>query len=107
MNSSAYSRTITLPTAIREQAAQHLEQAVRRSIDGAAAPCRAFRAADGDDPVFSVPVIEQAAGCLLVLAADSAQSLRPSALRALIGVALHLRDAAEAVRRPALVTPAW
>ncbi|MDV6290675.1 hypothetical protein R2F25_33695 [Streptomyces sp. UP1A-1] len=46
-------------------------------------------------------------GCLLVLAAESAQSLRPSALRALITVALHLRDAAEAVRRPAIPSVAW
>ncbi len=62
---------------------------------------------DCDAPTLPVPVVEQAAGCLLVLAAESAQNLRPSALRALIGVALHLRDAAEAVHRPAVTTPAW
>ncbi|WP_217142763.1 hypothetical protein [Streptomyces sp. AC627_RSS907] len=107
MTSSAFQRTITLPAVVCEQAAHHLEQAVQRSIDGAAAPWRAFRRADGDDFAFSVPVVEQAAGCLLVLAAESAQSLRPSALRALITVALHLRDAAEAVRRPALPSGTW
>lgn len=107
MTSSAFQRTIILPAPVCRQAAHHLEQAVEKAIDGAATPWRAFRTADGDDFAFSVPVVEQAAGCLLVLAAESAQSLRPSALRALIGVALHLRDAAEAVRRPALPTGAW
>ncbi|MET8568797.1 hypothetical protein [Streptomyces sp. NPDC004783] len=107
MTSSAFHRTIVLPAPVCEQAALHLEQAVKKSIDGAATPWRAFRGADGDDFAFSVPVVEQAAGCLLVLAAESAQSLRPSALRALITVALHLRDAAEAVRRPALAGPVW
>ncbi|MBD0418519.1 hypothetical protein AB0L35_33970 [Streptomyces sp. NPDC052309] len=107
MTSSAFHRTITLPAPVCAQAAQHLEQAVRRSIDGAATAWRAFRGADGDDFQFSVPVVEQAAGCLLVLAAESAQNLRPSALRALISVALHLRDAAEAVRRPPVTTGHW
>ncbi|MGX1122650.1 hypothetical protein RKD37_008013 [Streptomyces ambofaciens] len=107
MTSSAFHRTIVLPASVCQQAAHHLEQAVHKAIDGAATPWRAFRGADGDDFAFSVPVVEQAAGCLLVLAAESAQSLRPSALRALIAVALHLRDAAEAVRRPAVPTPAW
>ncbi|MFG3104882.1 hypothetical protein ACGFZL_30795 [Streptomyces sp. NPDC048182] len=105
MTSSAFHRTIMLPAAVCEQAAHHLEQAVQKAIDGAAAPWQAFRRAD-DDHAFPVSVVEQAAGCLLVLAAESAQSLRPSALRALITVALHLRDAAEAVRRPVLST-AW
>ncbi|MEG3631453.1 hypothetical protein [Streptomyces poriticola] len=107
MNSSAFHRTITLPAPVCEQAAQHLERAVQRAIDGAAAPWRAFRGASGDDIALPLPVVEEAAACLLVLAADSAQSLRPSALRALIGVALHLRDAAEAVRRPTVPVPAW
>ena len=107
MTSSAFHRTIVLPAPVCRQAAQHLEQAVHKAIDGAATPWRAFRGADGDDFAFSVPVVEQAAGCLLVLAAESAQSLRPSALRALITVALHLRDAAEAVRRPALPSGTW
>ncbi|MFC7511144.1 hypothetical protein ACFQV4_11760 [Streptomyces thermocarboxydus] len=52
-------------------------------------------------------MVEQAAGCLLVLATETAQSVRPSVLRATIGVALCLRDAVEAVRRPALTTRFW
>ncbi|WP_030419269.1 hypothetical protein [Streptomyces sp. NRRL F-5065] len=106
MTSSPFPRSITLPASVCEQAADYLEHAVHKAIDGAAAPWRAFRGADGDH-TFAVPLVEQAAGCLLVLAAESAQSLRPSALRALCGVALHLRDAAEAVRRPAYTPSAW
>ncbi|WP_320780691.1 hypothetical protein [Streptomyces sp. CRN 30] len=107
MTSSAFPRTIILPPPVCEQAALHLEHAVRRAIDGAAAPWRTFRGADDDDFEIPVTVVEQAAGCLLVLAAESAQNLRPSALRALITVALHLRDAAEAVRRPVLPSTPW
>ncbi|GAA4823592.1 hypothetical protein [Streptomyces ziwulingensis] len=107
MTSSAYPRTIILPAPVCEQAAQHLEHAVQRAIDGAAAPWRAFRSAGSADFELSVTAVEQAAACLLVLAAESAQNLRPSALRALITVALHLRDAAEAVRRPALAPQPW
>jgi hypothetical protein len=52
-------------------------------------------------------VVEQAASCLLVLATETAQTVRPSALRATISVALSLRDAAQAVRRPALTNRFW
>ncbi|MEN3586603.1 MULTISPECIES: hypothetical protein [unclassified Streptomyces] len=107
MTASAFHPTITLPAAVCEQAAEHLERAVQRAIDGAGAPWRAFRRADAHDFALPVAVVEQAASCLLVLAADTAQSLRPSALRALVAVALHLRDAAETVRRPTTPSPAW
>ncbi|CAL9604631.1 hypothetical protein SUDANB6_05522 [Streptomyces sp. enrichment culture] len=107
MTSASFHPTITLPASLCEQAAQHLEQAVQRAVDGAAAPWRAFRRAESSDYTLSVSVVEQAAASLLVLAAESAQSMRPSALRALISVALHLRDAADATRRPTFTTTLW
>ncbi|MDN0199793.1 hypothetical protein [Streptomyces sp. S.PNR 29] len=107
MTSSPFHRTITLPASVCEQAAQHLEHAVQRAIDGAATPWRAFRGADSSNFALSVSVVEQAAACLLVLAAESAQTLRPSALRAVISVALHLRDAANAAHQPALTSGPW
>ncbi|NEY34551.1 hypothetical protein GTU99_20500 [Streptomyces sp. PRKS01-65] len=107
MTSSSFHRTITLPATLCDQAAHHLEQAVQRAIDGAAAPWRAFRQAESSDYAFPVATVEQAATSLLVLAAESAQSVRPSALRALISVALHLRDAADATRQPVYTTGLW
>ncbi|MEU9556198.1 hypothetical protein [Streptomyces fumanus] len=107
MTSSAFPRTIILPSSVCEQAAEHLEHAVQRAIDGAAAPWRAFRGAEENHGELPVSIVEQAASCLLVLAAESAQHLRPSALRTLIGVALHLRDSAEAVRRPTVTSGPW
>ncbi|MER7489668.1 hypothetical protein ABTY20_27950 [Streptomyces sp. NPDC126497] len=107
MTSSSFQRTLTLPAALCEQAAQHLEQAARRTVDGAGTPLKAFRAAADGDCTLPVSVVEQAAGCLLVLAAETAQTVRPSALRAVIGVALRLRDAVHAVHQPALTTRFW
>ncbi|CAL9341439.1 hypothetical protein SUDANB58_00275 [Streptomyces sp. enrichment culture] len=107
MTSASFHHTITLPASLCEQAAQHLEQAVQRAVDGAAAPWRAFRQAESSDYAFPVPVVEQAAVSLLVLAAESAQSMRPSALRALISVALRLRDAADTTRQPTFTTTLW
>lgn len=107
MTSSSFQRTLTLPAALCEQAAQHLEQAARRTVDGAGIPLKAFRAAADSDYTLPVSVVEQAAGCLLVLATETAQTVRPSALRTTIGVALHLRDAVQAVHRPALTTRFW
>lgn len=107
MTSSSFHRTITLPASVCDEAAQHLEQAVQRAIDGAAAPWRAFRQAESSDYTLAVSVVEQAAATLLVLAAESAQNLRPSALRAVISVALRLRDAVDATRQPACTTPLW
>ncbi|CAL9358695.1 hypothetical protein SUDANB176_00629 [Streptomyces sp. enrichment culture] len=107
MTSSSFQRTLTLPASVCEQAAQHLEQAARRTVDGAGVPLKAFRAAADSDYTLPVSVVEQAAGCLLVLATETAQSVRPSVLRATIAVALRLRDAAEAVHQPALTTRFW
>ncbi|MFI6207999.1 hypothetical protein ACIBAI_16625 [Streptomyces sp. NPDC051041] len=107
MMTSSFHRTLTLPAPLCEQAAHHLEQAVQRAVDGAAAPWRAFREAESGTCTLPVAVVEQAAACLLVLAAESAQTVRPSALRAVIGVALQLRDAVHAAQRPALTTGLW
>lgn len=107
MTSSSFQRTIVLPTDVCEQAAQHLEQAAHRAIDGAAVPLKAFRAAADTDFELPLSVVEQAAACLLVLATETAQTVRPSALRATISVALRLRDAAESVHQPALTSRLW
>ncbi|MFF7856174.1 hypothetical protein [Streptomyces sp. NPDC007904] len=107
MTSSAFPRTLTLPASLCEQAAQHLEQAARRTVDGAGIPLKAFRAAAENDYTLPLSVVEQAAACLLVLATETAQTVQPSALRATIGVALCLRDAVEAVHQPALTTRFW
>ncbi|CAL9648654.1 hypothetical protein [Streptomyces sp. Tu 3180] len=107
MTSSPFQRTLTLPATVCEQAAQHLEQASRRTVEGAGAPLKAFRAAADSDYTLPVSMVEQAASCLLVLATETAQSVRPSALRATIAVALRLRDAVEAVHQPALTTRFW
>ncbi|MEZ0156787.1 hypothetical protein [Streptomyces griseorubens] len=107
MTSSSFQRTLTLPATLCEQAVQYLEQAARRTVDGAGVPLKAFRAAADGDCTLPVSVVEQAAGCLLVLATETAQSVRPTVLRATIGVALCLRDAVEAVRQPALTTRFW
>ncbi|GGM15426.1 hypothetical protein GCM10010129_69540 [Streptomyces fumigatiscleroticus] len=107
MTSSSFHRTITLPAPVCDDAAHHLEQAVQRAVDGAAACRHAFREADATDYVLPLAVVEQAAACLLVLATESAQTVRPSALRAVIGVALRLRDAVEAVHQPALTSNPW
>ncbi|MFE9773191.1 hypothetical protein ACFYOV_16230 [Streptomyces sp. NPDC005931] len=107
MTSSPFQRTLTLPADVCEQATQYLEQAAKRTVDGAGIPLKAFRAAADSDYTFPVSVVEQAAACLLVLATETAQTVRPSVLRAVIGVALRLRDAAEAVHQPALTTRLW
>ncbi|WP_030237941.1 MULTISPECIES: hypothetical protein [unclassified Streptomyces] len=107
MTSSSFQSTIALPAPVCEQAAQHLEQAAQRAIDGAAIPLKAFRAAADSDFTFPVPVVEQAAACLLILATETAQTLRPSALRALISVALRLRDAVHLAHQPALSSRFW
>ncbi|WAX81586.1 hypothetical protein [Streptomyces sp. KMM 9044] len=107
MTSASFSRTLTLPASVCDQAAQHLELAAKRTVDGAGIPLKAFRAAADSDYTFPVAVVEQAAACLLVLATETAQTVRPSALRATISVALSLRDAAQAVHRPALTTRLW
>ncbi|KES03948.1 hypothetical protein BU52_27925 [Streptomyces toyocaensis] len=107
MTSPSFQRTLTLPASLCEQAVQHLEQAARRTVDGAGIPLKAFRAAADSDYTLPVTVVEQAAGCLLVLATETAQSVRPSVLRATIAVALCLRDAVEAVHQPALTTRFW
>lgn len=107
MTSSPFQRTIALPAPVCEQAVQHLEQAARRAIDGAAIPLKAFRAAADNDFTLPAPVVEQAASCLLVLATETAQTVRPSALRATISVALRLRDAVELSRQPALSSRFW
>ncbi|MEV8596054.1 hypothetical protein [Streptomyces sp. NPDC052012] len=107
MTSSPFQRTLTLPASLCEQAVEHLEQAAQRTVDGAGIPLKAFRAAADNDYTLPVSVVEQAAGCLLVLATETAQTARPSALRATIGIALRLRDAVEAVHQPALTTRFW
>ncbi|CAL9617201.1 hypothetical protein [Streptomyces sp. enrichment culture] len=107
MTSSSFQRTLILPADVCEQAAQHLEQAARRTVDGAGIPLKAFRSAADSDYTLPVSVVEQAAGCLLVLATETAQQVRPSALRATISVALALRDAVEALHQPALTTRYW
>ncbi|MFF7794725.1 hypothetical protein [Streptomyces sp. NPDC007991] len=107
MTSTPFQSTIALPAPVCEQAAQYLEQAAHRSIDGAAVPLKAFRAAADTDFVLPVTVVEQAAACLLVLATETAQTVRPSALRATISVALRLRDAVELSHQPALSSRFW
>ncbi len=107
MTSSPFQRTLTLPASLCENAARHLEQAAGRTVDGAGVPLKAFRAAAENDYTLPVSVVEQAAGCLLVLATETAQTVRPSVLRTTIGVALRLRDAVEAVHQPALTTRFW
>ncbi|MCT9144985.1 MULTISPECIES: hypothetical protein [Streptomyces] len=107
MTTSPFQRTIALPAPVCEQAAQHLEQAAQRAIDGAAIPLKAFRAAADSDFTLPVPVVEQAAACLLVLATETAQTVRPSALRAVISVALRLRDAVDLTHQPALSSRFW
>ncbi|GAB2878406.1 hypothetical protein GCM10027074_53150 [Streptomyces deserti] len=107
MTTSPFQRTITLPAPLCEEAAQHLEQAAQRAIDGAAIPLKAFRAAADSDYAFPVSVVEQAAACLLVLATETAQTVRPSALRATISVALRLRDTVQAAHQPALTDRLW
>ncbi|MEU1853837.1 hypothetical protein ABZ499_32390 [Streptomyces sp. NPDC019990] len=107
MTSSPFESTIALPAPVCEQAAQHLEQAAQRAIDGAAIPLKAFRAAADSDFTFPVTVVEQAAACLLVLATETAQSVSPSALRATISVALRLRDAVHLAQQPALSSRFW
>ncbi|MFF9809634.1 hypothetical protein ACF1G5_31700 [Streptomyces coeruleorubidus] len=107
MTSSSFQRTIALPAPVCEQAAQHLEQAAHRSIDGAAIPLKAFREAADNDFILPAPIVEQAAACLLVLATETAQTVRPSALRATISVALRLRDAVELSHQPALSSRFW
>ncbi|MDG9710860.1 hypothetical protein [Streptomyces sp. DH10] len=107
MTSSSFQRTIALPAPVCEQAAQHLEQAAHRAIDGAAIPLKAFRAAADNDFILPATIVEQAAACLLVLATETAQTVRPSALRATISVALRLRDAAELSHQPAISSRFW
>ncbi|MFE1251256.1 hypothetical protein [Streptomyces sp. NPDC058735] len=107
MTTSSFQRTIALPAPVCEEAAEHLEQAARRAIDGAGVPLKAFRAAADSDFVLPLPVVEQAASCLLVLATETAQTVPPSALRATISVALRLRDAVELAHQPALSSRFW
>lgn len=108
MTSSSFQRsTLTLPAELCEQAAEYLEQAARRRVDGAGIPLKAFREAAENDCTIPVSVVEQAASCLLVLATETAQSVRPSVLRTIIRVALGLRDAAAAIHQPALTTRFW
>ncbi|MEV5440676.1 hypothetical protein AB0K80_32435 [Streptomyces sp. NPDC052682] len=107
MTSSSFPRTITLPAPLCEEAVEHLERAAQRTIDGAGIPLKAFRTAADHDYALPVSVVEQAAACLLVLATETAQSVRPSALRATISVALRLRDAVEALHQPALTHRFW
>jgi hypothetical protein len=107
MTSSAFQRTIVLPASVCEEAAHHLEQAAQRAIDGAGIPLKAFRSAEDSDYTLPLAVVDQAAACLLVLATEIAQTVRPSALRATIGVALRLRDAVQAAHQPAFTHRFW
>ncbi|WP_309096641.1 hypothetical protein [Streptomyces sp.] len=107
MTTSPFQRTIALPAPVCEEAAEHLEKAAHRAIDGAAAPLKAFRAAAESDFTLPLSVVEQAAACLLVLATETAQTVRPSALRATISVALRLRDAVQLAHQPALSSRFW
>ncbi|GAB2746806.1 hypothetical protein [Streptomyces bullii] len=107
MTSSSFQRHITLPAPVCEEAAEHLEQAARRAIDGVAVCLKAFRAAADSDYALPVPVVEQAAACLLVLATETAQTVRPSALKATISVALRLRDAVQTAHQPVLDHRLW
>ncbi|MEG8275149.1 hypothetical protein [Streptomyces sp. AHA2] len=107
MTSSPFQRTIALPAPVCEQAAQYLEQAAQRTIDGAAVPLKAFRSAADSDFILPLSVVEQAAACLLVLATETAQNVPSSALRATISVALRLRDAVELAHQPALSSRYW
>ncbi|MFI8192300.1 hypothetical protein ACIF8T_26540 [Streptomyces sp. NPDC085946] len=107
MTSSAFQRTIVLPAPLCEEAVHHLEQAAQRTIDGAAIVLKAFRAAADHDYALPLPMVEQAAACLLVLATETAQTVRSSALRATISVALRLRDTVEAAHQPVLTDRFW